>query len=290
MEKLNILKTTFSVGLKQPVKFLHVTDTHIVRDNDKVSNRAAVFDTTDEQIDAYWFEAAEYAKENGLPIVHTGDFMDYVTDGALDFVDKHLSDLNYILATGSHDYGHLIPGSQDYRDWRAAGGAENDAYKKEQMKLVAPHVKNNLYFSSMLIGGVNVVALDNSYLHITDGQLDALIAEVAKGYPVVVAMHIPIHTKGLQDLGLMPRENLCSTADEQRAHAMANNRPDLAENIRVYDDATWRAIEYIKKEPMIKLILTGHRHRNFEEFLRDDQMQIVTHATCHGFVREITII
>ncbi len=290
MNELAILKTTLQIGLNAPVTFLHVTDTHITRDEEKQNGRAEVFDTTDEQIEAYWHKAADYAKKHNLTIVHTGDFLDYGTKYALSFADRYLNDLDYIFAPGSHEFGHCIPGSQEYRDWRASGGAENDAYKAERIKVIAPHFKNNLHFASRMIGGVNLVTLDNSYLHITDGQLEALKAEVAKGYPVVVGMHIPMHTKGIQGLSLMPRESICSTPEEQREHAVANNRPDLAENIRIYDDATWRAIEYLKTEPMIKVVLAGHRHINFEEQLGDHKYQILTHASCQGFAREITLV
>ena len=289
MKALNILKTTLNIGLEKPIRFLHLTDTHIVRDTEKENGRATVFGTTDEQIEHYFSEALKYAKENNLSIVHTGDLIDYITKANLKFLDENLKAVDYILAPGSHDFCHLIPGHKEYFDWRAEGFSENDEYKSQQIKKIAPHIKNNMYFSSEIIGDVNVVAIDNSYLEITDGQLDSLKAEVAKGLPVVVAMHIPMHTKAMQDLGLLAHENLCSTAEEQKGNAIKNNRLDLAENIRLFSESTWRAIEYMKTEPLIKVILAGHRHRNVEENLSDGKYQIVTHANCQGFAREITL-
>lgn len=290
MENLFIEKTTLDIGLGKEVKLLHLTDTHIVRDDEKENGRAAVFDTTDEQIEEYFLKALDYAKSNGLPIVHTGDLLDYITPANLAFLDEHFADADYILAPGSHDFSHIIPGSEDYREWRKAGFSENSTYKAEQIGSVAPHIKNSMYFASKLIGGVNVVAIDNSYLRITDGQLEALKAEAAKGYPVVVAMHIPMHTAALQELKIMPRENLCCTPEEQKEHAAKNNRPDLAQNIRLYDDATWRAIEYIKTEPLIKLVLAGHRHMNHLDEYANGKFQIITHANCQGRAREITLV
>jgi hypothetical protein len=290
VKDLNVIKTTLNFGLEKPVRFLHLTDTHIVRDREKENGRAAVFGTTDEQIEHYFFMALKYARENNLPIVHTGDLVDYITNANLDFLDKHLTDVDYILAPGSHDFCHLIPGAKEYHEWKALGFSEDEAYKSNQIKKLAPYIKNNMCFSSKIIGGVNVVAIDNSYLDISEGQLDALKAEVAKGYPVIIAMHIPIHTKVFDELNLMPRENLCSSADEQKEYAIKNNRPDLAENIRIYSDSTWNTIEYIKSEPIIKLVLAGHRHHNVEATLGTNKHQIVTHANCQGFAREITIL
>lgn len=290
MKELDIKKTTLDIGLKKPVSFLHITDTHIVRDSKKKNDRAAVFGTTDEQIEHYFLKALEYAKENNLPIVHTGDLVDYITDENLAFLDEFFNGADYIFAPGSHDFVHLIPGSKEHYDWREAGNSEDDAYKVGQIKLIAPHIKNNMYFASKIVGEVNFVAIDNSYLHITEGQLDALKAEVAKGYRVVVAMHVPIHSKALQELDISPRENLCSTPEEQKEFAIKNNKPNLAEDIRFYDDATWRTIEYIKNEPSIKLVLTGHRHFNFLEECSKGKFQIISRANCLGSVHEITLV
>lgn len=290
MKDLNVIKTTVNIGLENPVSFLHLTDTHIVRDDEKENGRAAVFGTTDEQIEDYFFKALDYAKKNNLPIVHTGDLVDYITPANLSFLDEFLSNVDYILAPGSHDYVHLIPGAKEYRDWIDAGGAENAEYKAKQIKVIAPHIKNDMTFASRLIGGVNIVAIDNSYLNISDAQLDALKKEVTKGYPIVVAMHIPIHTKALQELKIVPRENLCSSPEEQKEHAIRNNRPELAENIRIYDDSTWRAIEYIKSEPLIKVVLAGHRHFDHFDEYADDKFQIISRANCLGSAREITLV
>ena len=288
--ELNVLKTTIQVGLANPVKLLHITDTHIVRDGEKENGRAAVFGTTDEQIEQHFLNSLEYAKNNNLFIVHTGDLIDYITKENLEFLKENFSDVDYIYAPGSHDFVHFIPGSPEHCAWRDAGNTEDDAYKVNQIKLVAPYIKNNMYFSSRIVDGLNIVTIDDSYLHITKGQLDALKAEVSKGYPIVVAMHVPIHTKGFQELAVPPRENLCSTVAEQKEHAIKNNRPEWAENIREYDEDTWCAVDYIKSEPLIKAVFVGHRHRDLVEKIGDQKYQIVTPAGCSGFAREITFI
>lgn len=290
MKDITVLKNQITVGLEKPVRFLHLTDTHIVRDSKKQNGRAAVFGTTDEQIEHYFLKALEYAKQNNLFIIHTGDLIDYITDENLEFIDKHFADVDYIFASGSHEFIHLIPGSEEYKAWREAGNAEDDDFKRVQINVVAPHFKNNIYFSSKVVNGVNVVALDDSYSTITEGQLDALKAEVAKGYPIIIAMHIPIHTKGLKDANITPRENLCSTPEEQKEYALKNNKPELAKDIRIFSESTWEAVEYIKNEPLIKLVLAGHRHRDIVDDINENKYQMLTHANCQGFVREITLV
>ena len=56
------------------------------------------------------------------------------------------------------------------------------------------------------------------------------------------------------------------------------------------DEATKRAIDYIKSEPLIKAIITGHCHLNHEEILDNGVPQITTHGSFAGFVREITLL
>jgi hypothetical protein len=58
----------------------------------------------------------------------------------------------------------------------------------------------------------------------------------------------------------------------------------------VPDEATLRAIEYIQNEPMIKLLVTGHTHINFEDRLPGGTLQITTDGGYHGYAREITLI
>ena len=56
------------------------------------------------------------------------------------------------------------------------------------------------------------------------------------------------------------------------------------------DEATLRAIKYIKEEPLIKALVVGHLHRNFEEILENGVPQITTDGSYTGFVRELTIV
>ena len=54
------------------------------------------------------------------------------------------------------------------------------------------------------------------------------------------------------------------------------------------DEATRRAVEYIRSEPLIKAVIAGHTHLNFEEEL-GGKMQYVTDGTYEGVVREFLI-
>ncbi len=275
--ELKVLKTTINIGLKEPVKLLHITDTHITRDNPLDEDRTAEFDVDYPGCaEEYYFKALEYAKENNMIVLHTGDIIDFFSKGNFEFIDKYLDGEDYIYAAGNHDFCHYL------------GRAKEDyAYKWEKINEIAPHIKSNLYFDSRIVGGVNIVTMDDSYYFISDGQIEMLKAEVAKGYPIVLAMHIPIYAANLAE----------AINDRWGIYANVVNSPD--EVISVYsealrrqqtpDEATKRAVEYIKNEPAIKALITGHLHLNFEEKITDTLWQYTTHGSFAGYVREITI-
>ena len=74
-KKLQVLKTELHIGLPAPVKLLHVTDTHIAYDDpERPCDRQKYFDGDVENQTANFFEQAlDYARENNLTILHTGD-------------------------------------------------------------------------------------------------------------------------------------------------------------------------------------------------------------------------
>lgn len=271
--ELQILKNTISIGLPKPVKLLQITDSHITRDDPQMYREATFNTHYSGCCEDYFFKALSYAKQNHLPVLHTGDLIDFFSPGNFAFLDEYMADVDYIYAAGNHDFCHLL------------GQAKEDyAYKWEKINEIAPHIKNNLYFYSRLMGGLNLITLDNSYYTITQGQIELLKAEAAKGYPMVLAMHVPIYT-----------ENLRATASaSEPLYVMAAPSDILARYTpdRIWqqtpDATTLEAVAYIKEEPLIKAVITGHKHVNYVENLREGLPQLVTAGSFDGYVREIT--
>ncbi len=274
MDDLKIINTTLEIGIEKPFKLLHITDTHITFDDDgNQHQRQSCFNNDYENCCIHYFmQVLNYAKENSLTVLNTGDFLDFLSEGNFRFADKYLSQLDCIYAAGNHDFCHCV------------GKAKEDyEYKWEMISKSAPHLPNNLYFYSRVINGVNIVTLDNSYYLITEGQLELLKAEVARGLPIILGVHVPFYTPKLAALlgtpayvVAAPKELLATYSESRRAQ-------------QTPDAATLKAVEYIHSEPLIKAIVAGHTHCNFEDTLRSGKPQIVTHGTFAGFVREITI-
>lgn len=222
----------------------------------------------------------KYAKQRNITVLHTGDLIDYLSPENLDFIEKHFNGIDYIYATGNHDFF-------DYRDYNTVYD-ENIEFRDNHINRIAPYIKNNVLFYSRIIDGVNIVTMDDSYYRITKGQLDMLKAEAAKGYPIVLGMHVPIYSPGLAKAsipGWAPNVSFVLGAPEEILI-----RYPVERRIQQEADAeTAEAIEYIKSEPIIKALIAGHTHINYEEEISDGKMQYTTHGSFAGYAREITI-
>lgn len=285
MKELQIIKTEFHIGLDAPVRLLHVTDSHICLANkadaaydpeliDHAKQRGDAFGG-EAQVESYFEQAMDYARREGIPMLHTGDLYDCMTEANFAYMEKALASVDSIYAAGNHDFCHYVGRAiEDYQ------------YKWENLRRVQPHVKQNLYFDSRIIGGVNIVTLDDGYYLFNKGQEEMLRAEAAKGYPIVLCMHVPLYTPKLAELIL--EHNPCAyvTGAPREMYTKYPNDRRLQQNP---DRATLEMIEYIKSEPMIRLIVAGHVHRNFEEPLDNGVMQICTEGGYHGYARELIL-
>ena len=162
-------------------------------------------------------------------------------------------------------------------------------YKMESIEKVRMCSPNDLYFASRIVGGVNLVTLDDSYYTVTRTQLELLRREAEKGMPIVLCMHGPLHTQSLYDEmmdgGRGGSAWLVGTPDELRrgyrpAHCFALQQPD---------ETTFEFIEYVKREPAIRVLLTGHLHRFRVDELAPGKPQILTGLSCRGEAVELTL-
>ena len=275
-QSLKIIHSEISLGLEKPIRFLHITDTHITRgDPSGRTRRYEIFNQYYENCaEDYFLQAVAYAKENGMPVLHTGDMIDFLSEPNFDFLDEHFRDLDYMYAAGNHDFCHWV-----------GRATEDYAYKWEKMQQISPHIKSNLYFDSRVIDGVNFVTLDDSYYLISVGQLEMLKAEVAKGYPVILAMHVPLYTEALAALTM--RNNPCAYVTGAPDDLLATY-PEDRRLQQTPDEPTRRAVDYIRNEPTIKAIIAGHTHLNFAEDI-GGKLQFVTDGSYEGVVREFII-
>ncbi len=277
---MNLVKNTVKIGLEKPVKLLHVTDSHLCladeRDNERKHALAERLGDSNKEI--YLNEQIEYAEKNCDLLVHTGDLMDFVSYANVDRAREIVSNEHIFFIAGNHDYSQYVGEA-----W------EDNAYRMNSYMQMGYGLGVPMFFNSRTVGGVNIVGIDNSYYLFAEWQLYRLKKEAEKGLPIVLAFHDPLFEQSLYDYHFENVPGDCAYlvgCDEEHLLRYSEFRAVQQRP----DEPTLRMIEYIKGEPLIKLILTGHLHFNYESNITDSLPQFVTGGGYDGEAREITLI
>ena len=266
---MSIIETKLTVGVQAPFRVLHVTDTHLtdadLRDGERkvtlAEKRAKIFPLADATLEL----AAKVAKEQGVPIVHTGDLLDFVSVANLEKAKKFTDENDCFMAAGNHEFSLYV------------GEAKEDAaYRNQSLATVQAAFRNDIRMAARVIGGVNFVALDNGYYLFEREQLDFLKNEVKKGLPVVLLLHNPLFEKALYDRVMQksPCAYLVGVPEElMQCYPKDRYMQQLA------DAVTRETVEYVKGEDLIKAIIAGHLHFNYEGIFGDRIPQVMTSCT-----------
>ena len=280
---MNPTLTRIPIGLDAPFRALHLSDNHLSladsrddeRKNRLAQRRQREFDSAGKGVMLHITEQLAYAKENRLPILHTGDLIDFVSHKNLETAETLFKDIDYFMAVGNHEFSLYV-----------GEAFEDEAYKMQSYDFVQKHFRNDLTFASREMSGINFVAVDNSYYRFTVIQLEKLKKEAEKGLPIVLMLHCPLHTDELYHLIMddlhFPCAYLTGTPEP-----LLKPYDDYRYRQQKPDGATLKFIEYVYACPSIKAILAGHMHENAESILPSGVMQYITGGGYKGYAREI---
>ncbi len=251
------------LGLEKPIKILHLTDLHLSLASEKDSQeqvewsahrrdvffREAKFPQRDP---VAYFEMAMAISDQYDATVITGDILDGLGQGNIDEARRILDGKDYLFCLGNHEY---------CTQRRGATLDERDEIE-ESLRSV---FRGDLQLESRIVGGVNLVAINNSYVLFSEEKLQRLKEEAEKGYPILLFCHCPPNDRWLNP----EYYGNPGFTDEDRAAGI-------------------QVVEYIKNEPQIKAIFAGHYHFNTTEQLGDKTSYILG-GLFKGIVGEITI-
>ena len=246
---------------------MHVTDLHVACPDETDEDR--IIELEKKRREKYPFcvnilaQTAETARrENALPLI-TGDIMDCYSHGSAKAVKKFTESTDCLFVAGNHDF-------------RIFGGMEYDVPSSREINLanVSALFKNDIRFFSEEINGVNIVGIDNAYYRFEEYQLERLNAEVQKGLPIILALHVPLYTRECFDLMITEKRRYASLVcvPESAMQIYPQKRYEQQKE----DAATRRMYDFILTEPLIKLVLCGHIHKNFETALPNGTPQFIT--------------
>ncbi len=287
MPMMEGFKPTFielKVGAKKPFEMLHISDSHLVTlgsddvakadkaDLDYFRKRLKEFGHPENVI--RFAAALSYAKAKKLPILHTGDLLDFVTDGGLAQVRRDMAGMDWFYAIGNHEYsGSAKPSPK--REWlKPARG---------RMEKTFP---NAIACASRVVNGVNFVAIDNVGMSadVFDAQFAAIKREFAKGLPTVLAYHIPFYTQDLAEYSV----NEIQTTPNHWARNSVKTVADLhsgwlaacpGKGDRPINKAL---VEWLPKQKNLKALLCGHKHFEYQTQFCENVTQYVCGATFKG--------
>lgn len=265
---MSVIETKINIGIAEPVSVIHITDTHIAYADERETERKLALSAR--RLKAFSLAedtlslASEISKTENIPIVHTGDLLDFVSFANIERAKKFIDENDCFMAAGNHEFSHYH------------GEAKEDAaYRNQSLDKVQSAFKNNIRMASRIIGGVNFVALDDGYYLFEKEQIDFLKKETEKGLPIVLLLHCPLFDKDLYDTEM--KNSPCGYVVGAPVELMECYPPDRFEQ-QLADDLTLNAIEFIANESLIKAIIAGHMHYNYEGFFRN-KPQILTSCT-----------
>lgn len=261
------LYNRLNIGAAAPFSLLHVTDIHIASPDETDEQR--IIELAEKRRNTYPFsmdvlhDIPIIAKEeNALPVI-TGDMLDCFSHGSLQTAKRFTESCGCLFVAGNHDF-------------RIFGGKEYDApiSRDKNLAAVSSIFKNDIRFFSKIINGVNIIGIDDAYYRFEEYQLAALKNEIAKGLPVILFLHAPLYTPDTFDLMITEKRKFASLVNvpEEKMSIYPEDRYIQ----QIADEITREMYDYIISQPLIKAVVCGHIHKNFETELPGGALQLIT--------------
>lgn len=276
---MQTLPTKIEIGLKKSVTFLQITDTHLTLAADDVSDERKKL-CTDRKTQLFpnsceFLEFAEdYVQNHKLPIIHTGDFIDFITPENLEAAKKFTQRNNVIFVTGNHEITYCKNNTFSEDDY-----AEDLRKRDETLSYIQSYFSNDIRCFRKELDEICLLCIDNADYQITPKQMEFFRQTVSIGKPIILFVHIPFYTEELFSFSnkwllAVPEKNMTHYTEYEVFEQLANAE-------------TFEAVNEIKNCGAVKCIISGHLHKNYETQNPSDIKQIVTGLDT---LREITVI
>lgn len=256
-ERLMIAGVHVKAGATAPFSVLHVSDTHLTsvypHESEAKRELSAIRTRTfgGRQEEALR-DTLDWAKRNVDHVLHTGDLIDFQSEANFDLVRKYFGGIS-MGTMGNHEFSPTmwLTGEKETYD---------DAWRAKSVPALSAAFPFDLSFSSKTVNGVNFVMIDDSYATVSADQVERFSAEVKKGLPIVLCMHVALFTENLWLL----KERYWRNHDAKfRDGVPPAPRGDLKRQLD--DKVTRDFIAMLKSEKLLKAILVGHEHMVMQE-------------------------
>ena len=257
-ERLSLSYATVHIGLKKPFSVLHFSDTHLTaayaHENEKKQtlhkSRTKTFGGRQEEA---LRDTLSWAKEHADYVVHTGDLIDWQSEANFDLVRRYMGQ-DAIGSMGNHEFTTDM--------WLSDPKEEHtESYKDNTRRMLQSVYPYNVEFQSQVANGVNFITIDDVYGYVTERQVALFDAELKRGLPIVLCMHVPFFTDDI-----WRATHRFWTEKERTCTYGTTPPPPTGDYLVQKEDAVTRAfIARLKQEPLLKAILSGHEHITVQE-------------------------
>jgi len=270
-------------GLEREVVIAQLSDTHLpaadARDPHPARQAAAYYQSYFRErtpgqapvgeVFAGLLEKAREKQPDALAL--TGDILHFPSVAGLEWLCQSLAGRTYLYTLGNHDW------SFPYLPWTAA-------VRQGHYPRFFGLAKGDPACQALRVGGLRLVALDNSVYQVSQAQAEFLRGQLAWGDPCLLLVHIP-----LQILSLMPavmaRWNapiVMGAEEGWTAEARAKWR------VGEVEEGTRACLELVRGAENLVGVLCGHVHFPRADELRPNCFQYVARPGFEGGFRLLT--
>ena len=274
-ERLQVVYQHVSAGATAPFSILHISDTHLTEAYPDEADAAGKLRSKERRTRTFGGRQEEalrdslaWAKDNVDYVLHTGDLIDWQSQANFDLVKKYYGGAMF-GSMGNHEFYTYLPGEKITAE---------ESFKERSWPLLKAAYPVDPRFSAQTVNGVNFVCLDGVFGTVQPDLVEKFMAEVKKGLPIVLCMHVPFITDGIWRCDCKYWKGVNK---KYRNAAVPDPGGDYK---RQQTDPTTRDfIAYLKGEKLLKAILAGHLHITVQDRFSPTAMQYVVGGN-YGFV------
>lgn len=270
-------------GLEREVVLFHLTDTHLAEADGRdpqAREAAAKYQELFQQytpggvparqVFAGLLERAGKLRPDGAAL--TGDIVHFPSAAGLEVLAQGLEGLNYLYTLGNHDW--FFP----YLEW-------TEATRQAHYPRFHGLTRGNPACQVKDLGGLRLVALDNSTYQVSAAQVDFLGEQLHSGQPCLLLVHIPLYLPSLAP-AVMARWQAPITMGAEEGWTAQTRAKWLVQGV---EESTRAGIELAQSAANLVGILCGHVHFSHADPLREGCYQYVTRPGFEGGFRVIRL-
>lgn len=285
---INVQEYTIQVGADKPFSVYHMSDNHICeadeRDNARkqrlAERRGKEFsDCGKNAVRQLCDTMLEVVRREQLPLIHTGDLIDFVSEANLAYAKQALNGLDVMMAVGNHEFSQYV--GEAFEDERCK------AETKEQVLAAMP---DGSLFGVQIRNGVKFITVDNGYYYILPEQLKAFEKEISEGMPTVLVMHNPLYSKDMYE------QVITATGKNEPPYLMGCPEVLLRHlegsrfRQQVADGVTLKFLACCEEAANLKAVLAGHLHKSYVSRLDSGVPQYVVDGAYHAVMNKYQFI